>query len=710
MCARARSKAFEVPSIEGRFLELMNASAQGVLIQSYDSYPLYVNQTFADSLGYSVADLMNSASLNYLYSINESLKLQTYFKRTAFNGTSKKTSGFCEIEAKHKLGFDIILHYSISHIKWLGKPALLIFSTDVTERNLSRRALSLSEERFRDFAESATDWCWELDIQLRVVFVSNNFERIAGFKKRTILGKTYLDFIKYHFPDVWLSDEQVALSNKFQALLRKGTEFTNFEYFWFAPDGRILDIRCSGKPIFDESGHCKGYRGAVCDISEEKRLSEQLSFYAAYDSLTHLSNRRHFDSKLSLAIDDAIIDNNEHVLVFMDLDHFKIVNDACGHAAGDELLQQIANMLCEVFGDREFIGRLGGDEFAALIRGSSIDQALKITSELHEKISQFKFIWEGKAFVVGVSVGVISVNRETESVSSLLQNVDSACYIAKETGRNRTHVFSEEDDDLLKRRGEMHWAGRITQALERDDFTLHAQQISSINEYEFPSYELLIRMKEGDGLITPNLFLPAAERFDLSINIDKWVVKTAFKWFSLRPAILSNLQCVFINLSGKTVGQKIFLDYVINMFNEYKIPPEKICFEITETTAISNLSEAVNFINDLKSIGCYFAIDDFGSGVASFSYLKNLPVDYLKIDGVFIRDICTNEVNLAMVKSINDISHVMGKKTIAEFVEDDSTFAMLRNMGVDYAQGYALGRPLPLENIDTAPPFAKSNV
>ncbi len=703
-------KGFIVPAAESRFHQLMNTSAQGVLIQSYDSSPLFVNQAFADAVGYGVDDLMNVGSLSYLYSINEFAKLQAFFKRAVFNYVPKKSSDFCEIEVKHRLGFDIILHYSISHVKWLGRPALLIFATDVTEKNLSRQALSLSEERFRDFAESATDWCWELDNRLRVVFLSDNFERITGLKKRAFLGKTYIEFIKSNFPDARFSEEQITWSDNFKSILLRCEKFTNFEYFWFAPDGNILDVRCSGKPIFDKAGNFKGYRGVVCDISEEKNLSAQLNFHATYDSLTHLANRRHFDSKLSLAIDEAIIDNHEHVLVFMDLDHFKIVNDACGHAAGDELLQQIANMLCEVFGEREFIGRLGGDEFAALIRHSSIDEALRITSSLHEKISQFKFMWEGKAFVVGVSVGVISVNRETESVSSLLQNVDSACYIAKETGRNKTHVFSEEDDDLLKRRGEMHWAGRITQALERDDFTLHAQQISSINNYEFPSYELLIRMKEGSELVTPNLFLPAAERFDLSINVDKWVVRTAFKWFSSHPSILSNLHSIFINLSGKTVGQKIFLDYVINMFNEYKIPPEKICFEITETTAISNLSEAVNFINDLKSIGCYFAIDDFGSGVASFSYLKNLPVDYLKIDGTFIRDICSNEVNLAMVKSINDISHVMGKKTIAEFVEDDATFAMLRGMGVDYAQGYALGRPYPLEDMEAAPPFAKSNV
>lgn len=704
MLFRGYNKDFIMHSGDSRFLELMNASAQGILIQTSDFSPLCVNQAFADSVGYPLDDLINVSSLEHLYKASESLKLKAFFKSNAVNFSSKKTSAFCEVEVKHKLGFDIILQYSISHIKWRGKPAILILSEDVTERKLSLLALSLSEERFRDFAESATDWCWELDINLRFVFVSNNFERVAGFKKRNVLGKRYFEFIKFHFPDIWFTDEQIALTKEFESLLSDGVEVSDFEYFWFSKDGNVFDVRCSGKSIFDESGNCIGYRGTICDISEEKNLYEKLSYQATHDELTGLINRRHFDNEIHKAIDDAHLNNATHVLIFMDLDHFKIVNDTCGHVAGDELLQQLSSMFKNIFSKRDVLGRLGGDEFAVILNHCTVEQSLRITQRLHEEIEAFRFIWEGKTFSLGVSAGVASIDRYTESVSSLLQNVDGACYMAKETGRNKTHIFSKDDGDLLRLKGEMHWVGRIMQALENDDFTLYAQSILAVNHSERPSYELLIRMIEDDKLITPNLFLPASERFDLSINIDRWVVRKAFSWLSSKPDILLNVGCIFINLSGKTIGQKPFLDYVINMFDEYKIPPGKICFEITETTAIFNLSEAVSFINDLKSIGCYFAIDDFGSGVASFAYLKTLPVDYLKIDGTFIRDICENDVNLAMVKSINEISHVMGKKTIAEFVEDEATFEMLKSIGVDYAQGYALGRPFPMENIDIETP------
>jgi EAL domain-containing protein (putative c-di-GMP-specific phosphodiesterase class I) len=367
--------------------------------------------------------------------------------------------------------------------------------------------------------------------------------------------------------------------------------------------------------------------------------------------------------------------------------------------AGDELLQQLAALFRQVFSKRDVLGRLGGDEFAVIMRNCTIEQSMRITNRLHDEIDRFRFVWDGKSFTVGVSMGVACIDKNSDSVSRLLQNVDSACYVAKETGRNKTHVFSENDEDLSKRQGEMHWAARIADALEQEDFTLYAQAMLPLNTSGGVFYELLIRMKDSDDLISPRVFLPAAERYDLSFNIDKWVLSKALQWIRENSHVLSKTQLIFINLSGKTIGKKSFLEYAVKQLEKYSVPPEKICFEITETTAIANLSEAVNFINRLKETGCFFALDDFGSGVSSFAYLKNLPVDYLKIDGMFIRDMRVNEVNMAMVKSINEISHVMGKKTIAEFVEDDATFSLLRNMGVDYAQGYAVGHPVPLEEL-----------
>ncbi len=697
---RRRDKRFMASSGENKFLELMDVSMQGILIHDYDFRPLFVNQSYANELGYSIDEIMSFVSVDKLYAVNEARRLRSYLQERLIKFSRDVPPSIYDVEARHKLGDSVILQNAVSLIEWQGVPAVLILASDITEQHLSRQALETSEERFRDFAESASDCCWEMDENFRYTYLSDSFERFAGSNKQDLLGKTNKEFMSEYVPDMEFSEEEKNLLREYSQMLKKHVSYTNFECLWYTKAKGTVHVSMSGKPVFNNVGKFIGYRGTATNITEQKKLSEQLNFQASHDELTGLVNRRYFDNELSKAIDDALINDSQHVLVFMDMDRFKIVNDTCGHVAGDELLQQLADIFRKVFSKRDILGRLGGDEFAVIMKHCTIEQSVRITDRLHDEISRFRFVWDGRSFGIGVSAGVASINRDCESVSLLLKNVDSACYMAKQTGRNKTQIFSENDEDLSKRKGEMHWAGRITEALEKDDFVLYAQAIHSLQSSEQVFYELLIRMVDGDNIIAPNLFLPAAERYDLSLNIDKWVLRKALSWISENIEILLKTRLVFINLSGKTVGKKTFLDYAINMLQEYQIPPEKICFEITETTAIANLAEAVSFIQELKKIGCFFAIDDFGSGVSSFAYLKNLPVDYLKIDGMFIRDMSNNAVNLAMVRSINEISHVMGKQTIAEFVEDEATFAILRNMGVDYAQGYAIGRPFPLSEIE----------
>lgn len=692
---------------EEKFLELISSSMQSVLIHSYDFTPLYVNQSYADDLGYSVDEIMQLDCIDRLYAINEARRLKVYLRERLVKFSRNVPASIYEVEARQKTGESLVLQHSVSLIEWHGEPAVLISSIDITEKYLSQQALKLSEERFRDFADSTSDWCWEMDENMRFSFMSASFERISGYKKEQILGLTREEFSeKYEITPIYGSLNNKALWDEHNEMLKNRQPFTNFEYKRMSgnDDTTIDVISSSGKPIYSDTGKFLGYRGTSKDITAEKRLSEQLNYQATHDELTGLINRRHFDNEIHKAIDDAHVSNASHVLIFMDLDRFKIVNDTCGHVAGDELLQQLSAMFQNIFSKRDVLGRMGGDEFAVIMYHCTVEQSLRITQCLHEEIEAFRFTWEGKTFSLGVSAGVASIDRYSESVSSLLQNVDSACYIAKQTGRNKTHIFSEKDEDFSQRKGEMRWTGRITEAFENDDFILYAQSILPLQSNQGKFYELLLRMKDGDDIIAPGLFLPAAERYDLSIKIDRWVLRKALEWIASAPSVLSNTQHVFINLSGNTIGNQSFQRYAFKLLQEYDVPPEKICFEITETTAIANLAEAIDFIKDLKKLGCFFALDDFGSGVSSFGYLKNLPVDYLKIDGMFIRDMCINEVNLAMVKSINDISHVMGKKTIAEFIEDDRTFAMLRNIGVDYGQGYGIDYPLPLDQlIDDSP-------
>jgi diguanylate cyclase (GGDEF)-like protein/PAS domain S-box-containing protein len=684
---------------EDKFLELINSSMQSVIIHSYDFAPLYVNQSYAGDLGYCVDEIMQLDCIDSLYSINEARRLRASLRERLVKFSRNVPASIYEVEAKQRTGDSLVLQHSVSLIDWRGEPAVLISSVDITEKYFSQQALKLSEERFRDFADSASDWCWEMGSDLRFSFMSSSFERIAGISKSRILGLSRKEFITINCPKAELSLEEKISWGEHTDLLDGRQPFTDFEYHWCKDDGSIAIIAASGKPVFDANNKFCGYRGTGKNITDQKKLSEQLKFQATHDELTGLINRRHFDNEIHKAIDDAHLNNASHVLIFMDLDHFKIVNDTCGHLAGDELLQQLSVMFQSIFSRRDIVGRMGGDEFAVIMNHCTTEQSFRITQCLHEAMEAFRFTWEGKTFSLGVSAGVAGIDRYSESVSSLLQNVDSACYVAKQTGRNKTHIFSEKDEDFSQRKGEMSWISRIAQAFENDDFVLYAQLILPLQSNQGGFYELLLRMKDGDDIIAPGLFMPAAERYDLSIKIDRWVLRRALKWIASSPPALSNTQHVFINLSGNTIGNKSFQRYAFKLLQEYDVPPEKICFEITETSAIANLAEAIDFIKDLKELGCFFALDDFGSGVSSFGYLKNLPVDYLKIDGMFIRDICFNEVNLAMVRSINDISHVMGKKTVAEFVEDDRTFAILRNIGVDYGQGYGIGYPLPLDQL-----------
>jgi diguanylate cyclase (GGDEF)-like protein len=384
----------------------------------------------------------------------------------------------------------------------------------------------------------------------------------------------------------------------------------------------------------------------------------------------------------------------------MDLDQFKVVNDTCGHIAGDELLRQLSAVLQDAVRANDTLARLGGDEFGILMEQCSLQQAHRTATQIQRNIQEFQFSWEGETFQIGVSIGLVAIDETTASVTELLKHADAACYIAKDMGRNQIQVYNPDDTILERRHGEMQWVARINQALEKNRFTLYAQAIEPLGSSADMHYELLLRMIEEDGeVIPPAKFLPAAERYDLMHKLDVWVVGEALSLMSSNPDFINQVNFISINLSGQSLTHSKFLNSVIKRIEQLDFEPGKICFEITETAAISNLRAATDFINRLKNLGCHFALDDFGSGLSSFGYLKNLPVDYLKIDGVFVKDVAEDPIDHAMVKSINDIGHVMGMKTIAEFVENDAIRCMLRDLRVDYAQGYDIGRPMPFEDV-----------
>jgi diguanylate cyclase (GGDEF)-like protein len=430
---------------------------------------------------------------------------------------------------------------------------------------------------------------------------------------------------------------------------------------------------------------------------------KELTYQANHDVLSGLVNRRGFELHLSYAMETKQAENAEHVFCYLDLDQFKVINDTCGHIAGDELLRQISQLLKKHIRKHDVLARLGGDEFGILMVNCGIEDAKSIAQKLIDKVSRYRFLWEDKPFAISVSIGIAPVSDCINNANDLLRNADIACYAAKDAGRNCFRIYTESVLDIAKVHGEMQWVTKINWALENNKFCLYAQiiQPNVLTDTCGFHYEVLLRMVDESGLlVSPNAFLPAAERYHLMTKIDKWVIRNQFDYLSKNPEHLASLELCSINLSGPSLTAPGFLQAVIDYLNYYQIPAEKICFEITETAAISNLTDATNFIDAMHKKGCSFALDDFGTGLSSFAYLKYLPVDFLKIDGVFVKGIVDDPIDYAMVKSIHEVGRVMGKKTVAEFVENSDVVLKLKEIGVDYSQGYGIAKPCPIEELN----------
>ena len=475
-------------------------------------------------------------------------------------------------------------------------------------------------------------------------------------------------------------------------------------------NGRIIWVRTTAR-VF-ENEHRQNSLLLVCeDVTEARDLSEQIAYAAAHDALTGLANRAEFDKHIKEAVGLACTDNSEHALCYLDLDQFKVVNDTCGHLAGDELLRQLGDLLRKNLRRHDFVARLGGDEFGVLMYNCSLSEASHACEKLRDMVRDFYFAWEDRSFTIGVSIGISSINDTSCNPVDLLKEADAACYAAKDRGRNMVVIFRPDDAELAQRHGEMQWVSKIRQGLEQNRFCLYGQPIVPFVESdEGLHFEVLVRYQDDRGVIVPpGAFLPAAERYNLAPELDRSVISQLFEWVANRPDFLKKLSLCSINLSGLSLSDETMLAFISEQFSRWEIPADKICFEITETAAIANLSNATKFINELRGRGCLFSLDDFGSGLSSFAYLRNLPVDFLKIDGLFVKDILDDRVDLAMVRSINEVGHIMGKKTIAEFVENEQIFNLLNELGVDYAQGHGIGKSVPLDQLRLIKPFARAS-
>ena len=466
------------------------------------------------------------------------------------------------------------------------------------------------------------------------------------------------------------------------------------------PDGATIAVEERSAPIFDQQGRVTGGVMVLRDVSVSREYVQRRSWEATHDLLTGLVNRREFENRVKLALAEVQEAASPYVVCYMDLDRFKVVNDSCGHAAGDELLIQITQLMQTRIRDSDTLARLGGDEFGLLLERCEVQRGQLIATEIMAAVKAYLFVWEAKVFTVGVSIGMTAISADHLSVAEVIGEADCACYWAKEQGRSRVCVYLASDMDLAARRSETGWVARINAAFQEHRFILYEQTYRPLNAAagDREHLEILLRMISENGkIIAPGVFLPAAERYNLMPEIDRWVIVEVFSQYHRLVAERGGmpLTCA-INLSAASINSDGFIEYVGEQAYKYKLSPRSICFELSETLTVNHLEAAAEFMRQCRTMGIQFGLDDFGTGTSSFGYLKKLPVDYLKIDGGFVRNIESDKVDLAMTEAINRIGHIMGKKTIAKYAENEAIIEKLKTMGVDYAQGYGVCLPRPL--------------
>jgi diguanylate cyclase (GGDEF)-like protein/PAS domain S-box-containing protein len=571
--------------------------------------------------------------------------------------------------------------------------------TDITDRKQSEEVLFQEKERAQVTLGSIADGVITTGMEGQVEYLNPVAQHLTGWSAHQAQGQPLAQVIQLEREaDGMPLPDPVAqvLSEERPVQALEHTVLTNVR-------GERFTIEHSVAPIRDRGDRVIGAVVVLHNTTEQRALMRRLAHQASHDALTGLPNRYAFDTRLRRALADAEGGQARHVVCYLDLDQFKVVNDTAGHAAGDEMLRQVAQHLRSRVRAGDTLARLGGDEFGLLLERCPLDKALQIAENLRQAIKAFRFAWERHTFSLGVSIGLAPIPASGTTPAEVLSAVDQACYIAKAKGRDRLHVFTPFDSDSSRWRGDVHWVTRIQHALDQGGFLLYAQPIVPLDGSEagYRHYEVLLRLQGDDGqVVSPGSFLPAAERYGLMPRLDRWVIENVARTLGeayQRGGLAADT--VSINLSGGLLGDDELPEFVKATFAHHRVPPERICFEITETVAIANFARAAQMIRELKALGFRFSLDDFGSGFASFSYLRSLPVDYLKIDGAFVRHMAEAAVDYAMVDVINRIGHVMALKTIAEFVEDDRIVRGLRLLGVDYAQGFHFGRPRPLTEI-----------
>ena len=604
------------------------------------------------------------------------------------------------INFEHSLNIFDSTYWFSTNVSAVSKTMAIWVGHDITLRKQMEQNLFAETELAQVTLKSISDAVMTTDALGKVKYLNPVAEKLTGWELTEAKGKpsaAILQIIDQYDRKPAVNPVDVVLQTNHTYELTKDT-------LLIAKNGSEYAIEDSAAPIQNRQGNLIGTVIVFRDVTKSRELAQKLIWQANHDSLTGLYNRHKFEEKVNLAIADARTNESHHSLCYLDLDRFKIVNDSCGHAAGDELLKQLTQLLKQEIRDSDIFARLGGDEFGLLFHNCSTETAYEIAERLRQLVFDFRFTWRKKVFKLGISIGLVAIDSSTKNLPQLLCTADAACYSAKEKGRNCVHFYHRNDVFVARKRVEKKWIEKLNRALDKNRFCLYSQKIIDLKSTDSPHHhEILLRLIDRSGkIIAPGVFLPTAERYELMPTIDRWVVTNFLAGYEAfcqsrknqKLPLPSNLYT--INLSGASINQREFSTFLQQQFTTYDVPLETICFEITETVAISNINNAITLIEQLKELGCSIALDDFGSGMSSFNYLKKLPIDYLKIDGSFVKNIASDRVNYATVECFKYISQIMNIKTIAEFVEDDSILHNLRQIGIDYGQGYGIERPQPL--------------
>jgi diguanylate cyclase (GGDEF)-like protein/PAS domain S-box-containing protein len=598
-----------------------------------------------------------------------------------------------EVEVADRHGQVTRLELTSTRIEYKDSPAVLFTAIEM----LGRSASPDGRGRAQSTIDSIGDGLVTTDTYGRIDYLNHAAEQLLGRALEDVTGQSFADVVT-----VVDEGDRKALADPVRQCLTGGVTVTlgRRAVLLARSDGAERSIELTAAPLRGERGEVTGAVVLLHDVTELRGIARQMSYQASHDALTGLVNRREFERRLHESLEIARTGAQRHVLCYLDLDRFKAVNDTSGHMAGDNMLREVAALVKDAVRDSDTVARLGGDEFAMLLVGCPLEKAIQIAEDVSTAIRDYRFVWKDKIFSIGVSIGLVEIGRESGGLEDVLQAADSACYVAKSQGHGHVHVYSSRDEAVARHRGEIQWLQRLQQALREGRFLLYTQPIvaAAPSTDTGPALEVLVRLAgEGGATVAPGEFLKAAERYRLMPLVDRWVVQTALAALGRGALRIASGRSICINVAGQTLGDAQFLEFVVECLDRTGVSPSQVCFEVTEAAVVANMDHAKRFVGVLHGMGCTFALDDFGSGLGSFANLKTLQMDYLKIDGTYMRHLERDTVNQAMVSAMIKLARTLDFKVIAEQVEDQQSLDAARKMGIDFMQGYVIARPEPLQ-------------